>query len=97
MGVSIGLVLNQGRTPERRFLTTVFAVQLALNFSWSLVFFYFRSPLGGLLVITMLAAAIIYYAVTAWPVSRSASVLFWPYFLWVTFAAYLNAFILLHN
>ena len=34
--------------------------------------------------------AIVVFIALAWPVRRSAALLFVPYFLWVTFAAALN-------
>ena len=66
-------------------------VQLALNLAWSCVFFGLQSPAGGLVVIALLIAAII------WTIRRFAALpdrfaawLLTPYLAWVSFAAVLN-------
>ena len=45
---------------------------------------------SALIDISALWLAILAFIVVAWPVRRSAALLFVPYFLWVTFAAALN-------
>ena len=40
---------------------------------------------------------VIYYLIKSYPVSKTASVLFAPYALWVLFATYLNGYIMLTN
>lgn len=67
-------------------------VQLALNMLWSCVFFGLNSPAGGLAVIALLLAAMI------WTMRRFARLddrvsvaLFVPYLAWVSFASLLNA------
>ncbi|HEV7328704.1 MAG TPA: TspO/MBR family protein [Bosea sp. (in: a-proteobacteria)] len=69
-------------------------VQLALNMLWSCAFFGLNSPAGGLVVIALLLAAIV------WTMRRFAGlgdklsvVLFAPYLAWVSFASLLNALI----
>ncbi len=96
MGLSAGLVLLS-RSKDRGLLTTLFCVQLALNFLWSILFFAMRSPVAGMIDILLLDALVIFYAVRSWGTVRRASVLFWPYAAWLLFASYLNLFILLHN
>lgn len=67
-------------------------VQLALNMLWSCIFFGLNSPAGGLVVIALLLAAMI------WTMRRFAALgdklslaLFVPYLAWVSFATLLNA------
>lgn len=74
-----------------------FVGQLALNFAWSLAFFGWRSPLYGLLTIMALWFAIVGTMVTFWSVDRWAASFLLPYLAWVTFAAVLNAALLLLN
>jgi tryptophan-rich sensory protein len=66
------------------------AVQLALNVSWSGVFFARRQIAGGLYVIAALWLAIAATAGLAARVTRLAAVLLLPYLAWVSFAGYLN-------
>jgi tryptophan-rich sensory protein len=65
-------------------------VQLVLNGAWCWLMFS-RQQIGLALVdIAALWLSILTFIVIAWRVRRSASLLFVPYFLWVTFAAALN-------
>ena len=96
MGVSVGLLqpLNGWRKGE---LLVLFAVQLVLNFLWSLSFFYMQSPLLGLINIIALAWVVGAYIIKSYRVSVASSWLFVPYALWLAFATYLNAYIFVMN
>ncbi len=96
MGISLGLLLA-GHGPQRLLCISIFAVQLMLNGLWSIVFFYYRSPRAGMVVVVALWFAIVGFAVAVCPISQLASFLFIPYILWVAFAAYLNLYIVQHN
>ena len=74
-----------------RHALAVYAVQLALNLSWSFVFFGARLIGPALLVIAALLAAIVANAALFWRVDRWAGALLVPYAAWVSFAALLNA------
>lgn len=74
-----------------------FGVLLAASLAWSIFFFGFRSPLLGLLAVTVLAAATALTAVEFFRVNRLAGLLLAPYGLWIGYAAVLNADILLMN
>jgi translocator protein len=76
---------------QARLALTVYAVQLALNLSWSLVFFGARLIGPALLVIAALLAAILVNAALFWRLDRPAGALLVPYAAWVAFAAVLNA------
>lgn len=75
----------------------LFALQLALNFTWSPAFFGARSPLLGLVVIMLMWAAIAATLVLFYRVSPPAAYLLVPYLVWVSFAVYLNASIFYLN
>jgi tryptophan-rich sensory protein len=65
-------------------------VQLALSAAWSWLMFG-RHEIGlALADVVAMWLAIGAFIIVAWPVRRSASLLFVPYFLWVSFAAALN-------
>jgi tryptophan-rich sensory protein len=75
---------------SRRHLLAAFAINLALNIGWSLLFFQLQRPdvaLGGICLLWLSIAALIYLV---WPWSRVASLLLAPYLAWVGFAAFLN-------
>lgn len=93
MGLSLGRVLIAG---DKRFVTLWF-LQLAVNFLWSIFFFYLRSPLAGLLDILVLDVLVCAYI---WGVRRKTSLAAWlfvPYLVWILFATYLNAYIYVKN
>ena len=74
-----------------RVALAAYAVQLALNLSWSFVFFGARLIGPALAVIVALLAAILANAFLFWRIDRAAGALLVPYAAWVSFAALLNA------
>ena len=98
MGVSLFLVLHKGRgnpgVPRAIFL---FAAQLALNFSWTLVFFGLHAIAAALLVLLLLIALITATMVSFRRISGTAAWLLLPYLAWCCFATTLNAGILVLN
>lgn len=74
-----------------------FWIQLALNFSWSAVFFGWRAPAAGYAVICVLWCAIVALIWTGGRAARPTVWLLLPYLLWVTFASALNFGILSLN
>lgn len=65
--------------------------QMALNWSWSAVFFGLHLPIGGLLVILAMLAFILAFIVREWQADRLSAMLFLPYAAWVTLASAVNA------
>ncbi len=98
MGIAAALVWKAGwQQSGVRVALGLFAVQLALNAAWSLLFFGLRNPLFGLIDIIFMLAAIVATVIAFARVSRPAALLLLPYLLWVSFATYLNAAIWLLN
>lgn len=98
MGIAFFLIWQKGwKKKKTRVAAAYFFVQLALNFLWSPVFFGLRSPLWGLIVITALWLAIALTMKKFYEVSRTSGFLLVPYLMWVTFAAILNAAIMVLN
>ena len=77
--------------------TIPWAIQLALNLGWTLIFFGAREPLWALVSIVALFGVTIWAAVVMWPHSRAATYLFVPYVMWVGFATVLNGAIVALN
>lgn len=91
LGVAAYLVYRERDHELRAFAMGFFGVQLALNMSWSLVFFGMQAPAAALVVIVALLVAIVATIVTFDKVDRRAALLMAPYLAWVAFATYLNA------
>lgn len=68
----------------------IFAVQLAFNFFWSILFFNLQRFDLAFLWLMVLWGLILWMIVAFRRVDRLAAWLQLPYILWVTFAAYLN-------
>lgn len=92
MGVALYFVTtsNRGSYLEHRSALIYFALQLGVNFSWSLVFFRFESLIGGLFVILLLNLLILITIVKFKEINKFSFLLLIPYLLWVLFATYLN-------
>jgi len=69
----------------------LFAVQLALNVLWSVLFFGLQNLAAGLIGILVLWVAVAATLAAFWRVTRWAGALFVPYLAWVTIATGLNA------
>ena len=91
MGVSLFLVSRKDVTaPVIRLALLLFAIQLVLNGSWTVAFFGLRSPIAGVVVISVLWIAIVLTIVRFFAISVAAGLLLVPYIVWVSFAAALN-------
>jgi len=90
MAVAAWLVWRQGGLAAAKVPLGLFAVQLALNALWPLLFFGLRQPGIAAVEIVLLWAAILATVVAFWNRSRSAALLLIPYLAWVTFAVFLN-------
>jgi len=90
MGVSSYLVFIRPASAERKIGLDVYGVTLVLNFAWSFLFFYFRSPGMALVDIVILWFFILGMIIQFYRVRPVAGLLQIPYLLWVTFATMLN-------
>lgn len=88
MAVAVWLVWRSGG--DVPVALGLFALQLALNVAWSVVFFGQRNPRGGLVVIVSLWLSIAATLIAFVSIDPLAGALFIPYLAWVTFAAVLN-------
>jgi tryptophan-rich sensory protein len=84
---------------RRRWCTALvlWCVQLALNATWSPVFFGLQSLVGGLVVIIVLLATLTATVAAFWSVSRLAGGLLLPYLAWTAYATALNAAVVAMN
>ena len=68
----------------------VYGIQLVVNFLWPTFFFNFQWYLFSFLWLLMLWALVLIMIVQFAKVSKTAAWINIPYFIWLTFAAYLN-------
>ena len=76
---------------------SIFIVQLFFNAAWSWLFFRFQMPLEALLDIYLLIALNIYILILMYKENKIAFFLYIPYVVWISFASYLNLFIVINN
>ena len=91
MGVALGLVWKSD-VPEPLKLNAelIFALQLFLNFWWSILFFKLHSPALAFVDISLMILTILLTLFRFAPISFTAAWLMVPYLLWVLFATVLN-------
>jgi len=91
MGVAAFLIWREGLgRKEVKIALSVFSIQLILNALWSIIFFGLHSLAWAFVDIVALWVSIIYTITVFYNISRLATYLLIPYFLWVSFASYLN-------
>lgn len=89
MGISMYLVYNTNPEESTKPLI-IWALQLAVNFLWPIIFFNFEAYLAAFAWILILWVLIILMIKSFYDVYKPAAYLQIPYLVWVTFAAYLN-------
>jgi tryptophan-rich sensory protein len=72
-------------------------IQLLGGLLWCIVFFGARNIEQGMAIILFDWFAALLTCIFFWRVKRSAGLLIFPLLLWLSFASYLNFFILQHN
>ncbi len=96
MGVSAARVYSANYNQWNCALT-VWTVQLAVNFVWSIIFFNLQAFLFSFIWLVVLLALIVLMIFAFHKTDKIAAYLQIPYLLWVTFAGYLNFSIFLLN
>lgn len=97
IAVSGWLVFLSPKSRERSLALTYYFLQLIANGLWSFFFFYFQQPRFGLLDIVIMIVLIGITIYKFWPLSKTASWLLGPYFVWTAYALALNTAIVLLN
>ncbi len=97
MGIASYLVWTAGKPYRAKTALTVYGIQLAFNFFWSIIFFNLNAYLFAFVWLIVLWLLIILTAFLFYRISKPAGFLLIPYILWVTFAGYLNFAIFLLN
>ncbi len=91
MGLAAWRVWRTGAgAKDRRPALGVYAVQLALNLAWSILFFGLRQPATALAEVLALDLAVLATMALFWRVDRLAGLMLIPYVAWTCFASLLN-------
>lgn len=90
MGTALYLVWKAPHNPEKLPAFAWFLAQWSFNILWSEAFFGLHLPEMGISIILLLWGLIVITMIRFWKIDPRAGRLLWPYWLWVSFAAYLN-------
>jgi tryptophan-rich sensory protein len=90
MGIAAWRVWRKARPGQARIPFALFVIQLALNFTWSAMFFGAHRIGVAVAVIVILEAVILATLVAFRRIDGPAAILLVPYALWVAFATLLN-------
>lgn len=99
MGISSGGVYDalSDNPTERLNLLTIYGVNLAINFFWSIIFFNLRAFLFSFIWLVFLEGVIFVMIKEFSKVKKWLGYLQIPYFLWVLFAGILNLAVYILN
>lgn len=91
MGIASYLIVSSNADKEEiQNALFVYGLQLVVNFFWPIFFFYLGWYLFAFFWLLLLWGFILYTIIVFYRISKPAAYLLIPYFLWVTFAGYLN-------
>jgi len=97
IGISFYLVWKKGFGKNKIKIIGIYALQLLLNFIWSLLFFGLQSPALALIEIIILWFVILANIIIFYKSTKIAGYILIPYLLWVSFATVLNFAIFILN
>ncbi|MEO8000548.1 MAG: TspO/MBR family protein [Arenimonas sp.] len=99
LGISAWMIRrNTSASPaDRSYAMLLFCLQLALNLSWTPIFFGLHQPALAFVEICILWLAALSTALAFGKISSTAGYLLIPYLMWISFALLLNGTIWLLN
>ena len=90
IAISFMMVLSKkDEISKSNIIITLFLIQLLVNIMWPNVFNSAEYLISFLMIVIMVVFTVIYAYVTYSP-AKEASMLVWPYILWVSFAGMIN-------
>ena len=90
MGAGAARIYCLPPSAERSIALRIFAIQLVVNFAWSILFFNFQAFGLAFLWLILLCALIVRMILAFLELDAPAGWMQLPYLLWVFFAGYLN-------
>ncbi len=90
IALSLYFVWINSNPKQKEQVVFVYLLNFVLNILWTILYFSLRRPDYALVEIFFLLGSIIAMIIVAWRIDKKASVLLWPYLVWVSFASVLN-------
>lgn len=95
--LTVPRLAKKNKTVLKKISMIVFFIQLGLNTLWSIIFFGYKLPPAAFIEIILLWVSIFLTIKYFKKISPIAAALLYPYIAWVSFAAILNAAIVVLN
>lgn len=90
ISISMYFAWSKSKKQEKLNVASLFAINLFVNFLWSILFFKLHDPITALIDLFLIWLSILALIFGLWKISKISSYLLIPYFLWVSFAGILN-------
>ena len=90
MSISIFLYARKQNNKNKSWGYVLFFTQLLVNFAWTPAFFGVKNIVLALAIIILLDILVLFTIFEFAKVSKTASRILIPYFIWILFATYLN-------
>jgi len=98
LGIALYLIIKSARKESDKIRAYIlFVAQLLLNAGWSYIFFGLHMTAIALLTLLALFIISAWMARVFYGIDKMSSLLIIPYLLWMMFAFYMNAYIVLMN
>ena len=88
--ISFILFIRDGMSKQKVLPLLFFLVQIILNFLWTPAFFIFSQIKIALIILIFIWIILLLTIITFYKHSKTAAILLIPYFIWTSFAFYLN-------
>ncbi len=97
MGAGVAMIINSESSGVRSSGLVLYFIQLFFNLAWCFIFFSFKNYGGALIWIIILLILTVLMTLAFHKVSRMAAFIQIPYIIWLIFATYLNAGVMVMN
>ena len=97
MGTGVAMIINSESSGVRTLGIALYLAQLFFNLAWCFIFFTFKNYGGALVWIIILLILVVFMTIMFYRISRVAGLIQIPYILWLLFATYLNAGVMVLN
>jgi benzodiazapine receptor len=95
MSISVWIIWNKEK--EITFPIQLYIIQLILNFAWSPLFFKYHLIYESQILLLFTWMLVFIMIILFYSIDKTAGILLIPYLIWLSFALYLNNYILLNN
>jgi benzodiazapine receptor len=95
MSISVWIIWNKEK--KITFPIQLYIIQLILNFAWSPLFFKYRCINESLFLLLSIWILVLIIIDLFYSINKTAGILLIPYLIWLSFAFYLNYYIVKNN